>query len=185
MKIQQLAGCCGIKELTDLVAKGDPVLNMKDFVSQAYDRELFNGKFRYGIFAEANQFDSNAKTYGRQFAKLIIDNKLGTLVETERNVNPNSGNEVKVWVWTINHEAVKKWGLANPVSLEDQRPVKPAGVCVDPNCVQCTAYRENYRQWEAKVNVAKKVAKQQPVTFVINPVNYAPDSISGGPNESI
>jgi hypothetical protein len=48
------------------------------------------------------------------FADLIRENKLGSLVSTENHeLNPNSGQFVKVWVWGIDHEALNKWYSAN------------------------------------------------------------------------
>lgn len=73
-------------------------------------------KFRYLTFTEAQSKDyftlSSPKTdgYGSKFADLIREAKLGTLVETGWEINPNSSNYLKVWVWGIDHAALMKWG---------------------------------------------------------------------------
>lgn len=82
-----------------------------------FDNPLQYSRFRFGIFTEAisqNSIDTGrtgwAYQYGQMFAKLIQDRKLGSLVSTEKHeLNPNSGQFVKVWVWGIDHEALKKW----------------------------------------------------------------------------
>jgi hypothetical protein len=74
-------------------------------------------KFRFAIFTEAIHPVHHgegrkgwAYQYGQMFAKFIQDNKLGSLVTTENHeLNPNSGSLVKVWVWGIDHDALKAW----------------------------------------------------------------------------
>lgn len=151
MEIQGLPGCCGVKELTNLVARNDALLNMQDFVYRAYSKEhQLNGRFRYALFSEANSQGFNSKTYGHLFAELITREKLGTLIETERNVNPNSGNDVKVWVWTVDHNAVREWGNRNPVDKEFFKPKKPGGYCMGSDCAICRDYDKQLAAWTAK-----------------------------------
>lgn len=131
MIIEPLAGCCGVKELTELRLLDDPLKNMQAFVASAYDKGGFNGRFRYGLFAEANLPNTRyPKTYGKDFAAFILSNELGEVIETRSNINPNSGNAVKVWLWTINHDAVRAWSVKNPtpVSVEKKQKLKDLGV---------------------------------------------------------
>jgi hypothetical protein len=82
-----------------------------------YDSVEQYSKFRFAIFSEAihpvyhgEGRKGWAYQYGRMFAKFIQDNKLGSLVTTENHeLNPNSGSLVKVWVWGIDHDALKAW----------------------------------------------------------------------------
>lgn len=49
----------------------------------------------------------------------IIKNKLGSVLETKRRVNPNSGNRLKVYVWEVNRRSLAKWYKTNKVKLDD------------------------------------------------------------------
>lgn len=79
----------------------------------AFHDNLQYAKFRFATFSEAippGRDEAAAQlTYGRRFAAFIQENDLGSLVETPREVNPNSGSSLKVWVWGINHENLTKW----------------------------------------------------------------------------
>lgn len=80
-----------------------------------YEHTTQYSRFRFAIFTEAvapNELKDTrpGRTYGRRFAKLIEQEKLGSLVSTEKHeLNPNSENLVKVWVWGIDHDALKAW----------------------------------------------------------------------------
>ena len=65
--------------------------------------------WRYAVFTQAGK---NA-TYGKKFAALIRREKLGEVVQatTKTVKNPNSGNILKAWVWTVNYPALKKWAV--------------------------------------------------------------------------
>lgn len=53
------------------------------------------------------------KAYGQPFADFIVEEKLGTVVHIPPAENPNTGNEVEMWVWTPDMEALEKWCFAN------------------------------------------------------------------------
>ena len=113
MHLQHL-NCCGIRELAQLRSHRDPKTALKEFLRQIQPEHFAWGplrqrdKFRYVVFSATKR----AK-YGREFAKLIEDEKLGELISTGFNQNPNSGHIVKVWVWTVDHEALKAWKAKN------------------------------------------------------------------------
>lgn len=43
---------------------------------------------------------------GDALCKYIKDNNLGSIIETEPRMNPNTGNSIKVWVWSPPHESL-------------------------------------------------------------------------------
>lgn len=43
--------------------------------------------------------------YGQQLKEFIEENNLGTVIETSFERNPNSGNQLKIFVWTPDREA--------------------------------------------------------------------------------
>jgi hypothetical protein len=100
--------CCGIKELSGLSGL-TPDSVFKEFGKQAYtkserDGRYENNRWRHAIFSQAS-VHAGANVYGTKFAAYIVKHKLGTVVETEELVNPNSGNYLKAWIWTVDHEA--------------------------------------------------------------------------------
>lgn len=94
--------CCGVRDLGGL---GQFRTSVEAFLDMG--RWLFGdtsqyapsrNQFRYAIFSQARE----ESTYGHRFAAYIREHQLGELVETGFNVNPNSGNALKLWTWAIN-----------------------------------------------------------------------------------
>src|SRR5258706_10363193 len=103
--------CCGVREIAMLSAHRDAEAAMKSFVEETSTVEdswssirTRRDKFRYAIFSGTKR----SKSVDR-FAAYITANKLGEVIETGWNKNPNSGNQLKVCVWTIDWDALKKW----------------------------------------------------------------------------
>ena len=123
--------CCGIKEISGLSYIGKPDAAMKDFVAHVYRSGAYRGahiagiaygtttnavlpkigtfqpRFRYAIFSQAG---ARAK-YGVAFAKFIQENKLGKVVRADGKFhkNPNSGNMLTAWIWTLDEKAIDAW----------------------------------------------------------------------------
>ncbi len=85
-------------------ATGEYIENDYDDYGDEYDDD---NKWRYAVFTQAG----SRRSYGKKFAALITSAKLGTVVQaTKKTVkNPNSGNILKAWLWTVNHNALQKW----------------------------------------------------------------------------
>src|SRR5258708_7051876 len=104
--------CCGVREIALLSAHRDAESAMKSFVEETSpevntyysDVPHRRDKFRYALFSGTKR-----SKYVDWFATYIVANKLGEVVETGWNKNPNSGNQLKVCVWTIDWDALKKW----------------------------------------------------------------------------
>lgn len=58
--------------------------------------------------------DADRNGGGKFFADIIRTNKLGALVETEPTRNPNSGNQIRGWLWTVDYPAIKTYLDAQP-----------------------------------------------------------------------
>lgn len=114
--------CCGLRELSNLSGSYSPREAMQNFLQVAcprggryswntgkhtYVNEL---RFSHVIFSEAKNGSGN---YGERFAAYIRRNNLGDVVASGRRVNPNSGNQVKCWVWTLNKRALIAWANKN------------------------------------------------------------------------
>lgn len=46
---------------------------------------------------------------GSQLARFITKNRLGRITATKKHRNPQSENNIKCWMWEIDHEAVGKY----------------------------------------------------------------------------
>jgi hypothetical protein len=107
MEVGDYIDCCGIREISGLSQHRGPAAALKSFCRGVYKTEYGTdaSRFRYSIFSQIQ-----ARQYGDKFAAYILEHKLGDVIETTgRHVNPNSGNVLKVFVWTVDHDAVKLW----------------------------------------------------------------------------
>ena len=126
-KVMQLQteSCCGVREVHNLQMHPDPAEAIKEFGKHTYgedpnvrneardrDRRQYyyaypyrnaNRRFRYAIFTQATK----RATYGKNFAAYITKHKLGKVITTGFNVNPNTRRAVQVWVWTVDHDKLK------------------------------------------------------------------------------
>lgn len=54
-------------------------------------------------------FSDNKMGRGLLLSEYIQQNGLGTISETEWVKNPNSGRDIRVWVWTPNYTKLTSW----------------------------------------------------------------------------
>ena len=115
--------CCGVKELNRLSDYNTPRSALEGFGTAIYNVDRYKetgyrehkgeplvqrDNFRYAVFTCAWSRSSMPKTYGQGFADYIIKHNLGEVIETGVHINPNSNNNLKVWLWTVDHDAVRK-----------------------------------------------------------------------------
>ena len=134
--------CCGVREIGGLSGYEERTgrrktneQHMADMWTQMYqtseDYPVGQVNWRYAIFTQANHPIALGKAvYGEDFAAYIRTNNLGNVIETEGDhKNPNTGNWVKVWVWTVNHDTTRP--LAEAAYQKQPKPVaKPRGKAV-------------------------------------------------------
>lgn len=122
--------CCGLGDMDGLQYHddmGDDEYNAgllpspEDCVMSAwYERLAFvtfaQATFRTSLLDsdEAIAFYKVANRQGWKLAAYIRKHKLGTIVGGRKAVNPNSGNDLRVWLWTINRPALERWNKARP-----------------------------------------------------------------------
>jgi hypothetical protein len=101
--------CCGLREISGLSYHNTPGEAMREFALGAtrlnYVRSGRVLVCSHVIFSAAD----GANDYGDKFAAYIRRHKLGTIAISRRLTNPNSGNPLKVWVWSINKTALLAW----------------------------------------------------------------------------
>ena len=116
--------CCGVKEIRGLSEHTSAVDAFRAFGAVTCLRMMTDStgktcldksgkpipdpmeRFRYVIFTQARKPDYE---YGEGFAAFLKGNMRGQIQETTFNMNPNSGNQLKVWLWTIDWDTVKAW----------------------------------------------------------------------------
>lgn len=110
MYVNDMLNCCGLREICEL-SSCTALEAMNNFVRDEFeyyhvDNDEATLKFRHVIFTEAGR-----GRYGARFAAFIRNNNLGTIIETPRERNPNSGNLLKCFVWTLNIPNIKQWAV--------------------------------------------------------------------------
>jgi hypothetical protein len=88
--------CCGVDEI-DGLENNTP----EEIVYGSYNAN--KGNCAYYTFTDVE--DGN----GDGVAKYIRANKLGTITRAPIALNPNSGNRIKIWIWTVDHAAMEKF----------------------------------------------------------------------------
>lgn len=126
MEYCRINECCGIAELDGIrahnpkeVIRGVAISMIRELEGYEEDKEYM--KRNYGHvqgfdYSEAEYqcphvFFTDIKDckYGKALASYIKKNKLGTVVSTVSRVNIRSGNQLRMWVWTLNKKALKEW----------------------------------------------------------------------------
>ena len=119
--ILKVQSCCGMREVHDLRLYPNPAEAIKEFGKHTYGEDhslpytqarrhdwrnayrYANRRFRYAIFTQATK----RATYGKTLAAYIKKYKLGEVITTGFNINPNTRRSVGVWIWTVDHDALK------------------------------------------------------------------------------
>lgn len=116
MDISDEFNCCGLREITDLSSHREPeeaFLNLLRLLNNPYYPRT--RRWRHAVFTEAKG------NYGRKFATFLRQNHLGKVVCTPKEINPNSGNPLRAFVWTVDWPAVEAWEQANQPALDALR----------------------------------------------------------------
>lgn len=92
-------GCCGVRELYNLA--GLSTLKI-EAVYTAIHTNNKNGSFYW--FA-----DGVNSTNGDRLARYILKHNLGDLTEFGPTHNPQSGHDLKMWVWQIDVPVIDAW----------------------------------------------------------------------------
>lgn len=85
--------CCGIREL-DGVEEQSAERSALDAAYYWFEHDKDGAHIFFSV--------TNRKLHGKNLAAYIIKNKLGTVIKTSPTKNPNSGNMLTMWVWTVN-----------------------------------------------------------------------------------
>lgn len=134
-KLQHNFHCCGLAELANISdSSGDPkqmlLQSLSDAVRRDYDHYPFAGggkitnldfECSHIVFSQAYNRGSKLKAgqgYADKLAAYIKANDLGHVVRSRIATNPNSGNRVTVYLWTVNKRNLTAWYKRNPKDLD-------------------------------------------------------------------
>lgn len=101
MDVRDEFNCCGIREIAYLADHRSPAEAVETFKDRTREKN-----FRYVVFSQAFK----SARYGMKFAAYIKEQGLGEVSETSWNINPNSKNQLKVWVWAVDWKKLEGWG---------------------------------------------------------------------------
>jgi len=93
--------CCGAIELYDI--QSFTPMTAKTFFANI-DENTERSIYYYPIIVFS---DTQFNLGGRTLAKWIKDKRFGRLTKSNWVRNPNSGNFISVWTWTLNAKAKK------------------------------------------------------------------------------
>ena len=110
--------CCGVKELCGIgymMGEFGPVGVIKDYIRQSRSAICpaptpYRPRVAHLIFTQASP-----GRYGADLAAYIIKNKLGTILQTPSQANPNSGNKVIMFLWSLDKPNLIAWARKHRV----------------------------------------------------------------------
>ncbi len=97
---------CGVSQLSRL---GRPP---KTLIREAFDHneagKEWSGEFIHLLFSDSLGRGDTLRG-GQKLAEVIRKENLGRLFVTRSRKNPNSPNQIKTWMWSINWQEVKNY----------------------------------------------------------------------------
>lgn len=120
--VRQNLACCGVSEIHGLRRFKTPEAAMEAFAATAKKKQgpLLPSFFNIGPPRHANRRGrafvlftgiEQAK-YAERFARLIRQARLGRVTSLPYQMNPNSGNMLRAWLWAPEWTAVDAWAAA-------------------------------------------------------------------------
>lgn len=134
--INRNIGCCGIVEAQGLSDSGGTSTQLlHDFCARAFHNDKQpgsvgeeaqirqSGAFAFVLFSEADeeprcedpdcscQENDTDSDYATQFRNLISSLNLGPVVDIAGKENPNTGNFIRPFIWTVNWPATRAWWM--------------------------------------------------------------------------
>lgn len=91
--------CCGLKEFYNLDEPKDQLLEI--FATRV--------EYRFAMALFTDNFKGGRR--GAGLKKLIEKLGVGTVTETPLTKNPNSGRNIRAWIYIIDYPKLAKWAL--------------------------------------------------------------------------
>lgn len=103
--------CCGTREIDGIshVTSKRALLEIAEdrFEDDGIDRPLL-------IFTDVSPY-----RYGKRLASAIEDGRLGEVMTTKGRKNGNTGNFIRMWIWSVNQKAFKSFWNQHKASYYD------------------------------------------------------------------
>lgn len=104
---------CGISILSGLSGTMPKQIVDKILKERAStDRKLI--KEAFVVFSDVDRHPADTKG-GNALCRYIKENNLGEILETSPRMNPNTGNQIKMWIWSPPHESLNPRDNLMPV----------------------------------------------------------------------
>jgi hypothetical protein len=105
--------CCGILDIGGVADYDDAVEFIKDFCEDRYNEEwpAVDRSVRYHPIVFYT--DAVEGTIGNKVAKFIETHNLGTVQRSPIRTNPNTGNKIAMWVWSIREKELREWAISS------------------------------------------------------------------------
>lgn len=108
---------CGLSYLSGLDTDPKGIVDKVLKVRHEGDKNIREAFVLFSDRADVYAGTSQQRTTGGDaLCRYIRENKLGSILETGARKNPNSGNMIKVWVWSPPHESLEKVNRVMPVA---------------------------------------------------------------------
>jgi hypothetical protein len=96
--------CCGVKDIHGLHYRG---ITAKDFVLDVGYQRFLTKNHRCGLYLYTGT--TGYWKRARAVKNLIEENDLGTVVESDAAVNPNTRHKVRMYSWAVNNDKFQEW----------------------------------------------------------------------------
>lgn len=92
--------CCGLGII-------DRLGSCRDFGAVIRKIKQTHPRRAHYVFSEAvSPYGLVNRKYGEEFMAYILKNKLGTVVKSTTRRNPNSGNNLTIYTWTVSPRGI-------------------------------------------------------------------------------
>ena len=134
--------CCGMREIEDIGGSGKTAAEaLREFCTNLpalydYGKRSPGGEFKltgreisfslvvFTGVVKRNRGDSSSEredNYGEAFADLLAAEKLGVVLPSAAGVNPNTGNTIQAWVWTVDRDELVAYAQHIDAEEEEKR----------------------------------------------------------------
>lgn len=120
--------CCGLRELSP-IGGYDPI-DVLYTLAHSIRGRVTSTDGCYYVFTDNTGFDDG---YGNALKHVIESENLGTIYATDWNSNPNSGNRLKAFLWTLDRPALLAW-LERKLQEESATLLERAGFQIGDFC---------------------------------------------------
>lgn len=117
MEINETA-CCGLREINGLSGYDnakDAMMDLCEMLDSGDNGEDLPPNFAFILFTGIVRDDS-----GQKFAEYIRRHGLGNVRAGTETKNPNSGNIINAWVWSVNGSKLEQWYLKNKLDNDEE-----------------------------------------------------------------